>query len=176
MYVHEKAAPEVGCTPECPDKSDQCELYAFTPGSLTRRDARVLVFHLLYALEASNYEMSLDSIADNLARGLNFPIKIGDTIFTEAEAISRERDELDGLIKPLLDRWRFDRLGVCTRIIMRMAVWELTNTDTSPTVIINEAIEITKAFAEQDAYKFVNGVLDEWLKRNAPQHAEPAAS
>lgn len=176
MYIHEKAAPDTGCSPECPEQNEQCEFYSFSHGDLTRRDARVLVFHLLYALEASNYEMSLDSIADNLARGLNFPIRIGDSTFREAESIATDRDSLDAIIKPLLDRWRFDRLGVCTRIIMRMAIFELTRTDTAPTVIINEAIEITKAFAEQDAYKFVNGVLDEWLKRNTPEKTEAVVS
>jgi transcription antitermination protein NusB len=169
MYIHEKAAPDTGCSPECPEQGEQCEFYVFSSsGDLSRRDSRVLIFHLLYALEASNYEISIDSIADNLARGLGFPIRIGDQTFTEAQAIMQSRDELDGIIKPLLDRWKFERLGLCTRIIIRMAIWELTHTATASTVIINEAIEISKAFAELDAYKFINGVLDEWVKRNAP--------
>lgn len=176
MYIHEKAAPDMGCSPECPEKSDQCEFYSFTSsGELTRRDSRVLIFHLLYALEASNYEISIDSIADNLARGLNFPIRIGDKTFSEAQSVVQARDELDAIIRPLLDRWKFERLGLCTRIIMRMAIWELTHTDTASTVIINEAIEISKAFAELDAYKFINGVLDEWVKRNSPVDEQAAA-
>lgn len=177
MYIHEKAAPDMGCNPECPEPGEHCEFYAFSSsGELTRRDSRVLIFHLLYALEASNYEMSIDSIADNLARGLNFPIRIGDRTFTEAQSIVQSRDELDTIIRPLLDRWKFERLGLCTRIIMRMAIWELTHTDTAPTVIINEAIEISKSFAELDAYKFINGVLDEWVKRNAPAAQQPPAT
>lgn len=176
MY-NEKSAPDTGCSPDCPEQGEQCEFYAFSSsGELTRRDSRVLIFHLLYALEASNYEISIDSIADNLARGLNFPIRIGDRTFTEAQSVVQSRDELDTIIKPLLDRWKFERLGLCTRIIMRMAIWELTHTDTAPTVIINEAIEISKAFAELDAYKFINGVLDEWVKRNVPADQQSSSA
>jgi N utilization substance protein B len=48
-------------------------------------------------------------------------------------------------------------------------------TDTSPTIIINEAVELAKCFAEKDAYKFVNGILDEALKKygkNVPEQED----
>jgi len=32
-------------------------------------------------------------------------------------------------------------------------------------VVINEALELAKSFAEVDAHKFINGLLDEWVKR-----------
>jgi len=41
-----------------------------------------------------------------------------------------------------------------------MGAWELLFTDTPTSIIINEAIELAKDFAEKDAYKFVNGLLD----------------
>ena len=72
---------------------------------------------------------------------------------------------LDEECKPLLSNWRFERLGMCTKLILRYALWELQTTDTNPTIVINEAIELAKCFAEKDAYKFVNGILDEALKK-----------
>jgi N utilization substance protein B len=42
----------------------------------------------------------------------------------------------------------------------------LKSTDLDVPVVINEALELAKIFAEKDGYKFVNGVLDEWAKRN----------
>jgi N utilization substance protein B len=81
-----------------------------------------------------------------------------------AAAVIDQRDTLDERIKPLLSNWRFDRLGVCTKLILRFALWELQEDKTPPSIVINEAIELAKCFAEQDAYKFVNGVLDEALK------------
>ncbi|HML19849.1 MAG TPA: transcription antitermination factor NusB, partial [Candidatus Dependentiae bacterium] len=60
--------------------------------------------------------------------------------------------------------WRFDRLGVCTKLILRLAVWELLHADEPHNIIINEAIELAKCFSEDDAYKFINGILDEAVK------------
>jgi N utilization substance protein B len=60
-------------------------------------------------------------------------------------------------------------LGFSTRIILRIAMWEFNYSDMPPSIIINEAIELAKCFAEHDAYKFINGVLDEWVKKNKPE-------
>ena len=140
---------------------------------LSMSDTRTLIFHLLYAMDSFDYQVSLESIADNFSRGFNFTITPHDTVFCQAQAIINDRELLDAHIKPLLDNWRFERLGVCTRLIIRLAVWEFINTKTDPIIIINEAIELAKCFAELDAYKFINGVLDEWLKRR-PKISEQA--
>ena len=131
---------------------------------LSRRDVRSLIFHLLYAMEAFNYEESLDAIVDNFNHGFNLEIPRDSEVFQVAQAIIALRDELDTKIKPLLINWRFERIGVCTKLILRQALWELLNTDTAPNIIINEAIELAKCFSETDAYKFVNGILDEVVK------------
>lgn len=131
---------------------------------LSRRDVRSLIFHLLYAMESFNYQESLDAIVDNFNRGFDLEIPRDGEVFQIAQAIVNERDELDTKIKPLLINWRFERIGVCTKLILRQALWELLNTDTAPNIIINEAIELAKCFSETDAYKFVNGILDEVVK------------
>jgi transcription antitermination protein NusB len=133
---------------------------------LSQRDIRTLIFYLLYAMEAFDYTVSLESVADNFSRGFHIAISPEGEVFKRSAAIIREREELDQEIKPLLSNWRLERLGYSTRLILRMAVWELKHTDTAASIIINEAIELAKCFAELDAYKFINGVLDEWLKRH----------
>lgn len=140
----------------------QCEV---NPKTLSRHDQRALVFHLLYAMDAFEYSVSLESIADNLGRGFGYNLSPEDELFKQAAAVVAQREELDEEIKPLLDNWKFERLGVCTRLILRLAIWELKYTDTDPVIIINEAIELAKCFAEIDAYKFINGILDEWVKK-----------
>jgi N utilization substance protein B len=139
---------------------------AISCNQLSLGDQRSCVFHLLYALESFDYSVSLESIADNLSRGFGYTILPEDPVFQQAAAIIESRQSLDERIIPLLDKWRFERLGMCTRLIMRLALWELLYTTTQPNIIINEAIELAKCFAETDAYKFVNGVLDEWVKKN----------
>lgn len=131
---------------------------------LSRRDIRSIIFHLLYAMETFEYEVSLASIVDNFNRGFDLDIPLNSEICSTVQAVVNEREKLDEKIKPLLINWRFDRIGLCTKLILRLAVWELINTDEPHNIIINEAIELAKCFSETDAYKFINGILDEAVK------------
>jgi transcription antitermination protein NusB len=134
-----------------------------TPSS--RRDVRSLAFHLVYAMEQLDYKVSLESIVDNFRRGFKVNISSDSfAIILSSEVISR-RDELDTQMKPILRNWKLERLSCCTKLILRMALCELQQPDAIPNIIINEAIELAKGFAENDAYKFVNGVLDEFVKK-----------
>ncbi|OMG43278.1 N utilization substance protein B, partial [Paenibacillus macerans] len=62
-------------------------------------------------------------------------------------------------IKPHLKDWSIDRLLKSDRIILRMATFEILHSDTPKKVVVNEAVELTKQFSDDDHYKFVNGVL-----------------
>jgi N utilization substance protein B len=143
---------------------------------LSRRDLRALIFHLLYAMETFEYEVSLAEIIDNINRGFSLDIPLDSMASTTTQAVIDSREELDNIIKPLLINWRFDRLGVCTKLILRLAIWELVHTDEPHNIIINEAIELAKCFSEDDAYKFINGILDEAVKIIRPNAMQnPAA-
>jgi N utilization substance protein B len=52
------------------------------------------------------------------------------------------------------------------RNLLRLAIWEITNTVTPPKVIIDEAIELAKQFSTEQSAAFVNGVLDSVLKEH----------
>lgn len=136
---------------------------------LSRRDIRSIIFHLLYAMETFDYEISLAAIIDNFNRGFDLDIPLNSEIYATVQSVVNAREQLDEQIKPLLINWRFDRIGLCTKLILRLAVWELLNTDEPHNIIINEAIELAKCFSETDAYKFINGILDEAVKIIRPQ-------
>ena len=129
-----------------------------------RRKLRSIIFHLLYAAEACEYEESLEAIADNFNRGFGLEIAREDEAFTIAQAVIEARDALDETYIPFLENWRFERVSDVTKLILRFSVWELLNTDTSLRIVINEAVELAKCFAEDDAYRFINGILDRVAK------------
>lgn len=136
---------------------------ATTPKSyddLSRRDVRSLVFHFLYAAEAFNYEESIQSIIDNFNRGYNLNVPLDGELFNVVNDIVNKREELELIYSPHLANWRSERISVCTKLILLFAIWELKYTETDARIIINEAIELAKCFAEDDAYRFVNGILD----------------
>lgn len=150
---------------EVVDEAEQIESEKpFSYNDLSRREVRSLIFHLLYAAESFDYQESLASIVDNFNRGFDLSIPMDSEVVRIAQEIIDKRDEIDELYKPLLTNWRFDRVGVCTKLIIRFAVWEIYFTETDARIIINEAVELTKCFAETDAYRFVNGILDKVAK------------
>jgi N utilization substance protein B len=84
---------------------------------------------------------------------------------TFAETLMRgavaKHQEIDALIEKQSSHWRLERLAVIDKSIIRLAVWELQHQpDTPPAVIVNEALELARAFSGDESVKFVNGVLD----------------
>jgi N utilization substance protein B len=75
-------------------------------------------------------------------------------------------EEIDRLLAAHTKHWRVERMAVIDRIVLRLAVSELmTQPDTPPKVVINEAIELARTFSGDDAVPFVNGVLDAVRKK-----------
>jgi len=126
----------------------------------SRRDVRSLVFHFLYAVEAFDYQESLSAIVDNFNRGFNLDVPLDSELFNVVQSIIDTRQELEKIYEPFLSNWRIDRVSVCTKLILLFGIWEFKNTNTDARIIINEAIELAKCFAEEDAYRFINGILD----------------
>jgi len=73
-------------------------------------------------------------------------------------------EELDGIISGLLDNWALDRLGAVERVVLRLGVWEMKNTDVPKAVVINEAIDLSNWFSSPKSRTLVNGVLDRYAK------------
>ena len=76
------------------------------------------------------------------------------------------RDTADRWVERLAPQWPPRRQPGVDRGILRMAIWELTNVDTPPKVVIDEAIELAKIYSTENSPSFVNGVLDAVLKEH----------
>ncbi len=132
----------------------------------SRKDERVVAFLLTYAVDRFDYTTTLEAVVDNFSRGFDLVISETSYAFSLAQGTIEKRDHLDSKMVPYLKNWRLERLGCCTRLILRLALWELEQSGSIPSIVINEAVELAKVFAEKDAYKFVNGILDEYCKQN----------
>ena len=135
----------------------------------TRRKTRSLLFHVLYAADAFDYETSAAEIAVNFNREYDTNIDLQGELVRIVNEIGAKRAELDEQIIPFLENWKFERIGRCTLLVLRYAIWEMLYATTPHTVVINEAIELAKCFAEQDSYKFVNGILDKVYNSIKPE-------
>ena len=70
--------------------------------------------------------------------------------------------EIDAQIKShLTGKWDFDRVNKVSVAILRMSVYSLMyQKDVSPSIVIDEAVSISKDFGTDDSYKFINAILD----------------
>jgi N utilization substance protein B len=72
-----------------------------------------------------------------------------------------ETEAIDRLLAAHARNWRVERMAVIDRLLLRLAVYELQHApDTPARVVINEALELARAYSGEEAVPFVNGVLD----------------
>jgi transcription antitermination protein NusB len=76
-----------------------------------------------------------------------------------AEAVAERAAELDGRITAAAEGWPAERLGAIERNVLRIALYELDGDDVPDEVAINEAVELAKRYASEDAARLVNGIL-----------------
>ncbi|MEX2504069.1 MAG: transcription antitermination factor NusB [Egicoccus sp.] len=76
------------------------------------------------------------------------------------EGVSAHRAEIDQTIERYARRWAISRMPVVDRTVLRLATFELLHEDTSPAVVINEAVDLAKALSTDDSGRYVNGVLE----------------
>lgn len=74
-------------------------------------------------------------------------------------AASEHRELLDTVLSRYPREWKFERLGLPEKTILRMALAELLFMTTPERIVINEALELAKLYAETEAPKFINGIL-----------------
>lgn len=83
-----------------------------------------------------------------------------------------QQEKLTALVTTHIDR-PFRELSPIEACVMLMGACELVqNPETPYRVIINEAIELTKAFGGTDGHKYVNGVLDKVAAEVRPAEVE----
>ena len=75
--------------------------------------------------------------------------------------ILAQKEDIDQLITQAAQNWRLERMSCVDRNILRVATGELKfDPEVSAAIVINEAIEMAKAYGQKDSWRFVNGVLD----------------
>ena len=77
-----------------------------------------------------------------------------------AQGVGSMRAELDRILTHFSKRWDVARMPSVDRNLLRMALYEMLEVDdvTIP-VIINESVELAKAYGTDESAKFINGLL-----------------
>jgi N utilization substance protein B len=128
-----------------------------------RSTARKLAMQVLYQRDLSD-----SPIEESIAEVSEREGYLKDTIeFAEklAHGAWDRRAASDAAIIKLSKNWSIERMGMVVVSILRLAMYELSSDDDTPrSVVINEAVELAKKFATDEAAKFINGILGAYLK------------
>jgi transcription antitermination protein NusB len=135
-----------------------------------RHLGRIIALQTLYEQElrqeADDKNLDIDQIlARNIAR---YREMLSDVTFIEqlVAGVGRQAAQLDAALQPVAPEWPIDQIARMDRIVLRIGLYELENeADVPPKVVINEAVELAKAFGGDNSSRFVNGVLGTLLRQ-----------
>lgn len=160
------------------------ELFERRPRALgKRRIAREMAIQMLYQADLAGSSvpevLAAFDLAD-FARERDAALDSAETADVLAEAAdalpharhlfagTRERvAEIDELIRSQTENWRLERMPAVDRNILRLAVFELLHeVDVPKLVVVDEAVDLAKAYGSENSGRFVNGLLDGLLRRH----------
>ncbi len=133
---------------------------------MNRSKLREETFKLLYSLEFCKDETD-DIINSYIEENAIVEIKDIDYMKNTINGILKERDNISKLISGnLAEKWTIERISKIDLVILKLAIYELKNTDIPFKVVINEAVELAKTYGDDNSKMFVNGVLASIVNQN----------
>ena len=129
----------------------------------SRRKGRILAFQALYCWESARIPVS--ELASFSWLGETKLLNLDEEIAVFSRLLIAGTVEnikaIDEMIKKHLQNWDIARLNRVDLAILRMSAYTLMyQKEMAPSIVIDEAIGISKEFGTDDSFRFVNGVLD----------------
>lgn len=127
---------------------------------MTRRQLRENIFKILFKLEFN----SVDEMTEQMEFSLEDVSEISENdiayITNKTNKIISLISDIDSVIAEVSSGWKLDRIGKAELAILRLAIYEMKYDEDVPfKVAINEAVELSKIYCNEEAKGFVNGVL-----------------
>ncbi len=144
-----------------------------------RHENRENTFTLLFAKEFDREANAADFYNAYLE---NNEVQFADYVKNTFLGVCEQCETLDKEIENVSVKWKLSRMATVTRTVLRLAVYEMMNSEVPVKVIINEAIEIAKKYDDENSTGFVNGILNKIARNRGlisaaapePASAEPA--
>jgi len=90
--------------------------------------------------------------------------KVTDTVFAKnlAQKMRRNQKKVEKIIQKHAPEWPLAKMNPVERTILTLGITELMDPepDVPMSVAIDEAIELAKAYGDENSGKFINGVLN----------------
>ncbi len=124
----------------------------------TRHQARTAVVGLLYAYDLGNENIA--KFSDEILEEDKIRNKQREFSHTLFDGTVENLEMLDKEIDAHMTEWDYNGIGKVEKAILRLGAYEILVAKTDKAIIINEAVELAKTLADDNAPKFINGVLD----------------
>lgn len=128
----------------------------------TKSDRRERVFQMLFSVDFASAADENADIKCFYDEDDNVPTSgyIHDTFYGAVNFMG----EADGKIEADSKNWSVSRMSGVTRSILRLAIYEILCTDVPAKVVINEAVELSKKYGDENEPGFINGILNRIAK------------
>ena len=124
----------------------------------TRTQARESVIGLLYAYDLGNEAIA--KFSDEILEDKKIRNKQKEFALGLFDGTIKNLEKVDIEISAHLNERNISDVGSVEKAILRLSIYEILFSDLDKAIIINEAIELSKRLAADNAPKFINGVLD----------------
>jgi len=125
-----------------------------------RRSGREAALKILYAVEFQEDPAEVETTIAEFWANHKGSKKLKDYTLGLVSGVQINGERIDSLINETSKNWKIERLSYMEKNILRIAIFELLECKDVPTsVIINEAVEISREYAGDEASSFINGIL-----------------
>ncbi len=139
---------------------------------MTRSNAREIACHLVFEMNFNN--VTAGEALQTLMEESYYPtLKTESDVYAEkpdsrqlayltdvVQGVQARREELEGYITKYSVGWTLGRIARMAVAIMEVCMYEALYVDDAPvSAAINEAVELTRKYEDEDVVSFVNGIL-----------------
>lgn len=92
------------------------------------------------------------------------------------DGVRENQSDIHEKIRHYAPEWPIEKIAKIDKVILEIAIYEMTGKGDVPAVVaLDEAIELSKSYGNQNTPKFINGVLNALLNDNGSKRETPAA-
>lgn len=137
-----------------------------------RRKGRAIALQTLFEVDCTRHDPK--ETLERLLEDSSLPEETATFVQDLVLKILENKNSIDDMIRRFAPAWPFEQIAIVDRNILRLGIYEILFDAVPVKVAINEAVELAKAFGNNNSHRFINGVLGSVYtemnkQRNSPE-------
>ncbi len=127
------------------------------------REVACKIIYETYILENAKVDYDINSLVKEEIENTD------DFVLELINGVKNNQMELSKLANKYLVNWEIDRLSKMDKAIISVAIYELKYTDTAYKIVIDEALNLSHKYSDDNVTKMINAMLDGIYKNECEQ-------